>query len=138
MAAARAPPVPSARPAAAALALLAAAGAATPAFSVELARPLPAAVLGVVAVVAVVLATRLFDRERDGWAYACSAVAAAAPVLAAGLATTPRLMDGLAASGTLDLLGAVVVPLLPVLLAVQAWMWWTFRHRVGVGSAVFF
>lgn len=123
---------------AAALALLAAVGVLTPAFGVELARPLPAAVLGVAAVVAVTLATRLFDRERDGWAFACTAVAAAAPVLAVGIASAPRLLDGVAASGTLDLLGAVVAPVLPVLLVVQAWMWWAFRHRVGVGSAVFF
>ncbi|WP_116951303.1 cytochrome d ubiquinol oxidase subunit II [Jiangella endophytica] len=126
------------RAGAAALALLAVVGVATPAFSVDLARPLPAAVLGVVAVAAVVASTRLFAGERDRWAYVCTAVAAAAPVLAAGLATSPRLLDGIAASGTLDLLTVVVAPLVPVLIAVQAWMWWTFRHRVGVGSAVFF
>ncbi|RIQ27336.1 hypothetical protein DY240_09780, partial [Jiangella rhizosphaerae] len=126
------------RAGAAALALLAAVGVVTPAFSVDLARPVPAAVLGVAAAVAVTMATRLFDRERDGWAFGCTAVAAAAPVLAAGLASAPRLLDGLAASATLDLLGAFVVPVLPILLAVQAWMWWTFRHRVGAGSAVFF
>lgn len=122
----------------AALALLAAVAVATPASGVGLAHPLPAAALGLAAAAAVALATRLFAAGRDGRAYACTAVAAAAPVFAAGLASAPRLLDGIAAAGTLDLLTVVVAPLLPVLLAVQAWMWWTFRHRVGVGSAVFF
>lgn len=126
------------RAGAAALALLAAVGVLTPAFSVDLARPLPAAVLAAAAVVAVALALRLFERGRDGWAYVCTAVAAAAPLLAAGLASAPRLRAGLAAPESLDLLGAIVFPLVPVVFAVQAWMWWTFRHRVGTRSAVFF
>ncbi|TDE14970.1 cytochrome d ubiquinol oxidase subunit II [Jiangella asiatica] len=122
----------------AALALLAAAGVATPAFSVDLARPLPAALVGIIVVAAVTVALRLVERGRDGWAYACTAVAAAAPVLAVGLATAPRLLDGLAHDSTLDLLGYVVFPAIPLLIAVQAWMWWVFRDRVGVRSAVFF
>lgn len=126
------------RSATAALALFAAIGVLTPAFSVDLARPVPAAVLGVAAVVAVTVALRLFERGREGWAFVCTAVAAAAPLLAAGLASAPRLRSGLASSDSLDLLGYVVFPAIPVLIAVQAWMWWTFRHRVGVRSAVFF
>ncbi|TDC46037.1 cytochrome d ubiquinol oxidase subunit II [Jiangella ureilytica] len=126
------------RAAAFALALLAAVGVLTPAFSVDLARRLPAAVMGVAAVVAVTLALRLFERGREGRAYVCSAVAAAAPLLTAGLASAPRLRDGLASAGSLDLLATVVVPAIPVLIAAQAWMWWTFRHRVGPRSAVFF
>ncbi|MBB5785749.1 cytochrome d ubiquinol oxidase subunit II [Jiangella mangrovi] len=122
----------------AALALLAAVGVLTPAFSVDLARPLPAAIMGVAAVVAVTLTLRLFERGREGWACACTAVAAAAPLLAAGLASAPRLRAGLASADSLDLLATVVFPAIPVLIAVQAWMWWTFRHRVGPRSAVFF
>jgi cytochrome bd ubiquinol oxidase subunit II len=124
--------------AAAALALLAAVGVLTPAFSVDLARPLPAAVLAVAAVVAVTLALRLFERGREGWAFVCTAVTAAAPLVAAGLASAPRLRAGLAPPESLELLGDVVFPAVPVLIAVQAWMWWTFRHRIGVRSAVFF
>lgn len=126
------------RAAAFALALLAAVGVLTPAFSVGLARPLPAAVMGVVAVVAVTWALRLFERGREGWAYVCTAVAAAAPLLAAGLASAPRVREGLASADSLDLLATVVLPAIPVLVAAQAWMWWTFRHRVGPRSAVFF
>ncbi|WP_026875167.1 cytochrome d ubiquinol oxidase subunit II [Jiangella gansuensis] len=122
----------------AALALLAAVGVATPAFSVELARPLPAALVGVLAVAAVTVALRLVERRRDGWAYACTALAAAAPVLAVGAATAPRLLDGLAHDSTLDLLAYVVLPAVPLLIAVQVWMAWTFRDRVGSRSAVFF
>lgn len=122
----------------AALGLLAAIAVATPVLGAGLDRRLPAAALGVVAAGAVLLALRLYERGRDGRAYVCTAVAAAAPVLAAGVASAPRLLDGLATSGTLDLLAVVVAPLVPVLLVAQAWMWWTFRHRVGVGSAVFF
>lgn len=126
------------RAGAVALALLAAVGVLTPAFSVELARPLPAAVLAAAAVVAVTVALRMFERGREGWAFVCTAVAAAAPLLAAGLASAPRLREGIAGTETLDLLAYVVFPAIPVLIAVQAWMWWTFRHRVDVGSAVFF
>lgn len=63
---------------------------------------------------------------------------ALAPMTAAGAASAPRLLEGVAAESTLDLLAFVAFPAIPVLIGVQAWMWWVFRHRVGARSAVFF
>ncbi|MEV0401855.1 cytochrome d ubiquinol oxidase subunit II [Actinoallomurus sp. NPDC050550] len=62
---------------------------------------------------------------RDGWALAASALAiTAAPVLAA-----LNLPDAdLAHEAALTL--AVAGPMLPLLIAAQAWVWWTFRGRV--------
>ncbi|PZF79434.1 cytochrome d ubiquinol oxidase subunit II [Jiangella anatolica] len=118
--------------------LLGALAVATPVFASDADRPWFGAAVLAVGALAALLAMRLMARGRDGWAYVCTAAAAAAPVLAAGAASAPRLLDGLATPATLDLLTVLVLPLVPVLLAVQAWTWWTFRHRVGVGSAVFF
>lgn len=120
-----------------ATALLGAIAIATPAFSIELDQPVPALALHIVAVSSVVIAGRLATR-RPGWAYVCSATAVLSLVVAVGVATAPRLLEGIAASGTLDTLQPVVFSVLPVLIAAQAWMWWTFRRPVGNGSAVFF
>lgn len=110
----------------------------TPVFSIELTQPVPALLMQLVAIVAIVAAGRLLQRERDGRAYVCTAIAAAAPLVAVGVAVAPRLLDGAAGSGTLDLLTAMALPVIPVLLVVQAWLWWVFRIRVSTRSAVFF
>lgn len=128
----------------AAAALLGAAVILTPAltfsrsFSIELAQPVPALILQVIAVTAVTFGARLVGRERDGRAYACTAVAALAPLVAVGVAVSPRLLEGAAGAHTLDLLAVVALPVLPVVILVQAWLWWLFRQRVDARSAVFF
>lgn len=118
--------------------LLGAVVAATPALGVELVTPLAALAIGVLAAAAVVSAIRLTVTGRDSWAFVCTCMAALAPVVAVGVAAAPRLLDGVAADTSLRLLGVIALPAVPVLIAVQVWMWWVFRHRVDERSAVFF
>lgn len=118
--------------------LLLAGGVAVPVFGIDLLRPVPAALILVVAVTAAVAGPRLLEHGRDGRAFAVTAVAAAAPLLAVGSAMAPLLTHGTAGPDTLALLARVTLPVVPLLLAAQAWLWWTFRHRVGRGTAVFF
>ncbi|PSL06676.1 cytochrome d ubiquinol oxidase subunit II [Haloactinopolyspora alba] len=122
--------------------LVLAVAAATPLARTQVARPVPAfavaAVATVAATLAVVLLRRGDVRHRPGRVYACTAVTAACAPIAVGVGTTPRLLEGAAGPRTLDLLAAIALPAVPVLIAVQAWMWWLFRRRVGEGSAVFF
>jgi cytochrome bd ubiquinol oxidase subunit II len=62
-------------------------------------------------------------------------VSAALAVVAAGVALAPRLS---ATVSPVPGLGAVLLTCVPVLLAAQAWVWWTFRHPVGPRDAVFY
>ena len=64
-------------------------------------------------------------------ALAAVAVGAVLPVVAAAIALSPVASP--APSRELALLACV-----PVLLAAQAWVWWTFRHPVGPRDAVFY
>ena len=62
-------------------------------------------------------------------------VGGALPVGAAAVALAPRLVE--TASPVPDL-GPVLLACVPVLLAAQSWVWWTFRHPVGPRDAVFY
>lgn len=64
-------------------------------------------------------------RAREGWALAASALAITAVPLLGGL-NLPHASLADDATPTL----AVAGPLIPVLLAAQAWVWWIFRGRV--------
>ena len=46
--------------------------------------------------------------------------------------------DAAADPRTLSLLGAIVLPLVPILFAVQAAGWWVFRRRVDRDTPAFF
>ena len=98
--------------------LLTAGGLAVPVLGIDLVRPVPAALSLVVAVVAAIAGPRLLERGRDGQAFA--------------------LTEGAAGPDALALLTRFALPVVPVLLAAQVWLWWVFRHRVSRGSAVFF
>ncbi|AYY12009.1 cytochrome d ubiquinol oxidase subunit II [Actinobacteria bacterium YIM 96077] len=111
---------------------------ATPLAGVPVDRWGAAAVVWSLMVGGTLAAGRWLRAERYAVTYACSAVVAAGLVVAVGIATAPRLLDGIADARTLELLAVVVLPVVPVLLAAQAWMWWTFRHRIGTRSAVFY
>ncbi|MEV5705502.1 cytochrome d ubiquinol oxidase subunit II [Actinoallomurus sp. NPDC052274] len=95
----------------------------------ELGRTAPVAVALAAALAAVWIALArpggAEGRARDGWALAASALAITAVPLLGGL----NLPDASPTDGaTLTL--AVTGPLVPVLVAAQAWMWWIFRGRV--------
>ncbi|NEE02538.1 cytochrome d ubiquinol oxidase subunit II [Phytoactinopolyspora halotolerans] len=110
----------------------------TVAFGIDLAQRAPVLIVQAMAIIAAIGAERLLTAGRLGWSYACTALVAVAPVLMAGIASAPRLLEGIADDSTLDVLAGIVVPALPVLIAVQAWMWHTFREPVTSRSATFF
>jgi cytochrome d ubiquinol oxidase subunit II len=93
----------------------------------DLARTVPVAALlaAVLAGAWIALAQTGTDRTRDGWALVASAFAIVAVPVLGGL----HLPDAaLAGGGGLTL--ALAGPLVPLLAAAQAWVWWTFRGRV--------
>ncbi len=98
-------------------------------------RPVPAVLLGLLLLGALGLAWLATRRRRPGWAVAATAVAAALPVVLVGICRYPEIMpglrvaDGAAAGPTLHLLGVAALPLIPLLLAVQAAAWWAYRRR---------
>ncbi len=101
-------------------------------------QPWPAAGFGLLGVVTIALAGHQVRRGRAGRAFVATATAALTPVVAAGTAVAPDLLAGAAGQSALETLTRLLLPVVPVLFAAQAWLWWTFRHRVGPRSAVFF
>ncbi|AYY14495.1 cytochrome d ubiquinol oxidase subunit II [Actinobacteria bacterium YIM 96077] len=87
----------------------------------------------------------VITRRREGWAFAASfaAIAGVGIVLFASLypQVVPSTVD---ASGSLTVAGAssteytltvmtwVAVPLVPLVLLYQGWVYWTFRRRIGI------
>jgi cytochrome bd-type quinol oxidase subunit 2 len=95
----------------------------------DLAVAVPVAALLAAALAGVWMALARPGRTRDGRALAASALAIAAVPLLAGL----NLPDADLADGAALTL-AVVGPVTPLLVAAQAWVWWTFRGRVAEPS----
>jgi cytochrome d ubiquinol oxidase subunit II len=111
-------------------------------------RPFPAILALCALVVALLAAWFAARRGRPGWAFTATAATLALPVLLVGAATYPYALaqpgDGLTVADaaadprTLRLLGAVVLPLVPILFAVQAAGWWVFRRRADRDTPAFF
>ncbi|NED99503.1 cytochrome d ubiquinol oxidase subunit II [Phytoactinopolyspora halotolerans] len=100
---------------------------------------------GAVAVAFVVGGHRIIADGREGWAFVTSFVAVAAVGAALFGALYPDVLPSTAdAAGTLTVDNAsstdytltvmtwVAVPFVPVVLAYQSWVYWTFRRRIGV------
>jgi len=96
-----------------------------------------------VAVVAAVAAAWLLGRGRDGRAFAATSVAMAAVVVSIFVNLYPRVMvstlgpsadltvDNTASSPyALKVMTVAAVALFPVVLAYQAWTYYTFRRRI--------
>ncbi|GII80960.1 cytochrome c oxidase assembly protein [Sphaerisporangium rufum] len=98
---------------------------------------LPALAFLVAGLAAVVGAGRAVT-ARPGRAFALTAAGAVAPVLAALAGAAPAVLHGAADAASLSLFAGMALPVLPVMLLAQAWLWWTFRHPVGPRSPVFF
>ncbi|MER8041547.1 cytochrome d ubiquinol oxidase subunit II [Streptomyces sp. NPDC094032] len=110
------------------------------------ANPGTAVALALLVPVALLVARRLLGGGRPGRAFAATALAALLPVVLVGAGQYPYVLAahrhgpgapagltvGRAAAdtGTLELLLAVGVLLVPVVLGYQAWSWWAFRGRV--------
>ncbi|WP_164986276.1 cytochrome d ubiquinol oxidase subunit II [Streptomyces roseicoloratus] len=139
-------------PAAAGLAVLTAAAAVADGNARDgLLSPLPAALLLLAAVAALLLAPRLAAHGRRGLAPLASGFAALAPVLILGAAHYPQALvsgagphenlsvaEAAADPSTLGVVGPVVLFVLPVLLAFQAMQWWAFRGRTDDRSPAYF
>ncbi|WP_214410555.1 cytochrome d ubiquinol oxidase subunit II [Sphaerisporangium fuscum] len=125
------------RPALAALALAAVAGVLWSGVRDAVVWPVPALVLLVAGAAAVVLSGRAAT-ARPGRAFALTAIGAATPVLVALTGLGATVLKGGTDAASLSAFASMAVPVLPVLLLAQAWLWWTFRHPVGDRSPVFF
>jgi cytochrome bd ubiquinol oxidase subunit II len=88
--------------------------------------------------VALVAAFVLLRRGHLGSAFAATACAVALPVLAVGTALAPAVLDSAAGTATLTWLTMFALPVMPPVLAAQAWLWWMFRDRVGPRTVGFF
>lgn len=100
--------------------------------------PLPALLLGGAGLSAVVLAGLALRTGRDGRAFAATTVAAASLPLTVGAGVAAGLLGGAADPVTLARLAVIALPVVPLVLAAQAWLWWVFRHRVDESSVIFF
>ncbi|SEN73530.1 cytochrome d ubiquinol oxidase subunit II [Nonomuraea pusilla] len=96
------------------------------------------ALLGLLAVAALRAAPRALSKGRHGRAGAASAFAVAAPALLVGVRLAADPATATADPATLSLLGGFLIVLVPLLGAMQWWMWRTFMGRVGAGTPVFF
>ncbi|MHB1491380.1 MAG: cytochrome d ubiquinol oxidase subunit II [Cellulomonas sp.] len=102
-----------------------------------------AVVLAAVALVGVVLATRL---RREGWAFLLSAVAIIGAVVLIFGSLYPNVMPAFdtansltvtnasSSSYTLTVMTWVAVVLTPIVLLYQGWTYWVFRKRISVTS----
>ncbi|MFF0819558.1 cytochrome d ubiquinol oxidase subunit II [Micromonospora haikouensis] len=113
-------------------------------------RPLPAVLLPLVLVTALLVARTALGRRRPGVAFAATSAALALPVVGVGAALWPYALvstgapgaslsvaDAAASGPTLTLLGWLVLPLLPALLGFQAMCWWVFRGRTDGRTPVY-
>ncbi|MDG4820749.1 cytochrome d ubiquinol oxidase subunit II [Asanoa sp. WMMD1127] len=125
-------------PAAAALVLAAVAGAIQPAVRAAVTGAVPALLLVLVGAGALVAGWWLVGRGRHRPAFLATCLAAAAPPLAVGFAVADRILVGVADAASLERLNGLALPILPVLLLAQVWLWWQFRRRVTAESVVFF
>ncbi|MBB2915070.1 cytochrome bd-type quinol oxidase subunit 2 [Streptosporangium becharense] len=67
--------------------------------------------------------------RRNGWALLLSACAAAAPAAALLAAAAPWLLRHAAPAGTLNVLSVMILPLTPLMVGAQVWVWRTFGPR---------
>lgn len=88
---------------------------------------------------------------RPGWAFACTSVTAASPlllgaatlypyVLVSSMGASANLTVGEAAAdgATLAMLGWFAIPLFPIIVMYQFWSWWAFRGRLDQHSPTYF
>lgn len=117
-------------------------------------NPWTAAGLALLVPPALVTARRLLGGGRPGWAFAATALAVLLPVVVVGAGQYPYVLaahrpaDGppagltvggaAADGGTLELLLAFGILLVPVVIGYQAWNWWAFRGRVAPRDAGWF
>jgi cytochrome d ubiquinol oxidase subunit II len=102
--------------------------------------PILAALLGGAALFA---AYRLHQRQRDGWAFAMTAVTIAATLVTFALTMYPRVMistlrpewsltiyNAAAMPYTLTIMSVVALVFIPLVIIYQAWTYYVFRQRV--------
>ena len=113
-------------------------------------QPVPAVLLPVVVIAALLAVRGALARRRTGLAFAASSAALALPVLLVAATIWPYALvsgvdpaasltvaDAAASPPTLRLLSWLVIPLLPALLGFQAMCWWVFRGRIDGRAPVY-
>lgn len=65
---------------------------------------------------------------RSSGAVWLSALAAAAPALVTLALVTPSLLDHVASAATLNVMGFILLPLTPLMIGAQVWVWRTFSR----------
>ncbi|MEV4770866.1 cytochrome d ubiquinol oxidase subunit II [Micromonospora humida] len=113
-------------------------------------QPLPAVLLVVVLVGVLLAARAALRRGRPGVALVATGATLALPVALVGAARWPAVLvstvdpaatvtvtDAAASGPTLQLLGWLLLPLLPALLGFQAMCWWVFRGRTDGRAPVY-
>jgi cytochrome bd ubiquinol oxidase subunit II len=108
-------------------------------------QPVPAVLLLVILVTALVLSYRATGRRRPGFAFAGTAVALALPVVIVGVAAYPYALppdltvsQAAADPATLRVLSWLAIPLLPAMIGFQVMCWWAFRGRIDPRAPVFY
>ncbi|ONI75179.1 cytochrome d ubiquinol oxidase subunit II [Actinosynnema sp. ALI-1.44] len=111
-------------------------------------RPTVAFILVAALVVALTIAVLLVARNRSGWAFAATSLAALLPVPLVGAGMYPYFLtsgeggltvsQGAADHTTLMTLLPFGLVLVPVIAVYQAWSWWLFRGRVGPTTPTYF
>lgn len=104
-----------------------------------------AATAAVLAVAAVMVSAVVGWRGREGWAFAATFAGVALTVATMFAALYPSVLpstldaaDSLTVANasssdyTLSVMTWVAVPFVPLVLAYQGWVYWTFRRRIGV------
>ncbi|WP_406728627.1 cytochrome d ubiquinol oxidase subunit II [Streptomyces sp. GD-15H] len=87
---------------------------------------------------AVACAGPLLGRGSTAAGFALTAFAVTTPLLSVGAGTAPSLTGLAAPAGVLDSLSVLLLPALAVVVLVQMWVLWLFRHRVDKRTIAFF
>lgn len=109
-----------------------------------LARPTMPIVVAILGGVALFAAYRLHQQQRDGWAFALTALTIAATMLTFALTVYPRVMistlkpewsltiyTASSTPYTLAVMSVVALIFIPLVIAYQAWTYYIFRQRVS-------
>lgn len=101
-------------------------------------RPIPAALVGLAALLPLWLARRRLEAGRPGGVFAATGSAVVLPVVAVAVGQAPTLTSMTAGGSTLAVLGAFLMVVLPAMALAQLWLWRAFRGPVTAASHQYF
>lgn len=101
------------------------------------AHPAPVLLVAAAALPALPVASLLLHRGRARAALVTSASSVALPLVGIVASRAADLASATAGPATAALLGGVLVVVLPLMAASQAWLWWAFRRPLGTTGRYF-